>query len=93
MTRPLSSRRARAVVDAAVLVKAPDWSDSRAWHVTSGSRLLVIVEPAYSAGARRGWVWRLPGGPVTRQPQPTREKAAVAGLAAWQRWATRKETP
>ena len=87
MTRPLSSRRARAVVDAAVLVKAPDWSDSRAWHVTSGSRLLVIVEPAYSAGARRGWTWRLPGGPATR------EKAAVVGLMTWQRWAIRKETP
>jgi hypothetical protein len=79
-------------VEAAVLVKAPDWSDTRAWHVTSSSRLLVIVEPAYTAGARRGWTWRLPGGPATQQTQPTREQAAVVGLAAWQRWATRKET-
>ncbi|MFJ5151379.1 hypothetical protein ACIQCF_07285 [Streptomyces sp. NPDC088353] len=91
----MSARAARAVIDAATLVKAPDWSESRAWHVVSGGQVLVVVSPSYggtSATGRNGWTWRLAdAAPARRQPEPTREKAAAAGLAAWMRWATRKE--
>ncbi|MFJ8345046.1 hypothetical protein ACIQ9J_01455 [Streptomyces sp. NPDC094153] len=97
MTRPLSVKAARAVIDAAELVKAPDWSDTRQWHVVSGGRLLVVVSPSYggtSRTGRNGWQWRLAdAAPAKRQPEPTREKAAAAGLAAWMRRATRKDNP
>ena len=92
--RCLSARRAREILDAAELVKAPDWRESRAWHVVSGGRLLVIVSPSYGGtgrSGRNGWQWRLADGPGASQPEPTREKAAVAGLAAWQRRATNSE--
>lgn len=94
--RPMSARRARAVVDAAKLVKAPDHPESHCWNVVSGGEVLVVVEPSYggtSATGRNGWRWRLPTGSASRQTETTREKAAVAGLGAWERWATRKETP
>ncbi|WP_055693403.1 hypothetical protein [Streptomyces prasinopilosus] len=92
--RPMSARRARAVVDAATLVKAPDWRESRCWHVVSGGAVLVVVEPSYggtSATGRNGWTWRLPTGGASRRRETTIEKAAIAGLAAWERWATNKE--
>lgn len=92
MTRRLSARAARGIVDAAVLVKAPDWSESRAWRVVSDGLLLAVLEPAWRAGRRDGWRWRLADSATwSSRPQPTREKAAVTALAAWQRWATRKE--
>ncbi|MET8113800.1 hypothetical protein [Streptomyces prasinus] len=91
MTRPLSARRARAVVEAARLVKAPHWADTRAWHVVADGEVLVVVEPSYGIGQRHRWTWRLPTGGASRQTETTREKSAVAGLAAWQRRATRKD--
>lgn len=95
--RPLSARRAREIIDGARLVKAPDWSDTRNWHVVSGGTVLVVIEPSYggtSRSGRNGWNWWLAAGARTRhQPQPDREKAAIAGLLAWQRRATSKEQP
>lgn len=92
MPRRLSARQAQAVLDAAVLTKAPDWSDTRAWHVVSGDVLLVVVTPSYGgtgSTGRNGWRWRLADHAVPApSPAPTREKAAVAGLAAWHRQAT-----
>jgi len=94
--RPLSAKAARAVTAAATIVKAPDWADTRTWHVVSGGRVLVVVEPSYggtSRTGRNGWNWWLADGGRTRNPvEPTREKAAVAALLAWERRATRKET-
>ncbi|MFE9855577.1 hypothetical protein [Streptomyces sp. NPDC005780] len=97
MTRPLTAKAARALINAAELVKAPTWPDSRTWHVTSGGQTLIIVEPSYggtSRTGRNGWNWRLAGGtPTQRRPEPTREKAAAQGLAAWQRWVTAPGRP
>lgn len=91
--RPMSARRARAIIEAAVLVKAPDWSDTRQWHVVSGGQLLVVVAPSYggtSRAGRNGWTWRLASlGPSgDRRREDTREQAAARGLADWERWAT-----
>jgi hypothetical protein len=95
-SRPLSAKAARTVIDAAEIVKAPDWSDTRNWHAVSGGQVLVVVEPSYggtSRTGRNGWLWWLADGGRTRHaPEATREKAAVAGLLAWERRATRKET-
>lgn len=96
MPRRLSATAARAILDAAEIVKAPDWSETRQWRVVSGPRVLVHILPSYSTlGRRDGWTWTLAdtGQRVTTRPEPTRDEAALAGLAAWQRWATRKETP
>lgn len=93
VTRPLSARRARAIIDAAALVKAPDWSESRYWHVVSGGLLLVVVAPSYggtSTTGRNGWTWWLAelGPSGGRRRETTRQQAAARGLADWQRWAT-----
>lgn len=54
--------------------------------------MVVVVAPAYSGTRRTGWGWWLHdlGPSSNRTTQPTREKAAIAGLAAWERWATSK---
>lgn len=93
MTR-LSPAKARAVLEAAVLVKAPSWREDRRWHVVSGGTVLVVIEPAYSGTRRTGWRWWLyEYGPSSNPTQPDRETAAVAGLGAWERRASaRKET-
>ncbi|HEY6114649.1 MAG TPA: hypothetical protein VI172_01710 [Candidatus Dormibacteraeota bacterium] len=92
MPRRLSARRADAIIAAATLVKAPNWADTRNWHVVSDGQILVVVAPSYggaSSNGRNGWTWRLADHTTNHsEPQPTREKAAVAGLAAWKRWAT-----
>jgi hypothetical protein len=94
MTRPLSAKAARAVTAAADIVKAPDWSDTRNWHVVSGGQVLVVIEPSYGGTGRRdGWRPRLPDSALyASRPELTIQKAAVAGLLAWERRATRKET-
>ncbi|MBL3664514.1 hypothetical protein JL475_00440 [Streptomyces sp. M2CJ-2] len=93
--RPMSARRARAVVVQARLVKAPDWSDTRAWHVVADDVVLVVVSPSYGGTSRSGrnkWQWRLADAAIPgSRPEPTREQAAAAGLAAWERWVTSKE--
>jgi len=96
VSRPLSAKAARAVIDAAEIVKAPDWTETRNWHVVSGGAVLVVVEPSFggtSRSGRNGWLWWLADGGRTRTPvEATREKAAIAGLLAWERRATRKES-
>lgn len=89
MTR-LSAKDARAIIEAAVLVKAPSWSEDRRWHVVSGGQVLVVIEPAYSGTRRTGWRWWLHqhGPSNNRTTQPTRETAAGAGLGTWERAAT-----
>jgi hypothetical protein len=94
----MSARRARAVIEAAELVKAPDWRESRRWHVvTDDGEALVVIAPSYggtSRTGRNGWTWWLaalgPSGSSRRET--TIEQAAARGLADWQRWATSKET-
>jgi hypothetical protein len=97
VTAHLSAAKARSAVEAAVLAKAPDWPETRHWHVTSGGKVLVVVTPSYGGtgrSGRNGWTWWLasagPGGKPG--PYPTREQAAVAGLGAWERWATARTT-
>lgn len=96
MTRPLSAKAARAVIDTATTVKAPDHRDTNTWHVVAADgRILVVVEPSYggtSQSGRNGWNWWLADGGRTRHaPETTIQKAAVAGLLAWERVATRKD--
>ncbi|WP_030757280.1 hypothetical protein [Streptomyces sp. NRRL F-5135] len=94
MPRPLSTKTARAIIDTSELVKAPDWADTRIWHVISSGRLLVVIEPSYRGGRRSGWRWRLAGSSTwSSRAETNREKAAAAGLGAWQRWITSKEQP
>lgn len=97
MTRPLSAKAARAVTSAAAIVKAPDWADTHNWHVVSGGVVLVVVEPSYggtSRTGRNGWNWWLAdGGRTRRTPEATIQKAAVAGLLAWERRATARPRP
>lgn len=94
MTRRLSVKAARAVLEAAELVKAPDWSESRTWLVVSGEHQLAVIEPAWQTGRRDGWRWRLTHSSTwSSRSETTREKAAVAALGAWQRSTTRKEQP
>lgn len=94
MTRRLSPAKARVILESADLVKAPTWQEDRRWHVVSGDLVLVVLEPAYTGGRRNGWRWWLfEHGPTSNSPDSTREKAAVAGLGAWERRASaRKET-
>jgi hypothetical protein len=94
--RRVSARRARAIIDAATLVKAPDWSESRYWHVIADGEVLVVVAPSYggtSPSGRNGWRWWIAdlGPSGSSRPETTREQAAARGLADWERWATSKE--
>lgn len=95
--RPISARRAQAIIDSAELVKAPDWSDTKRWHVAAGDgTVLVVVAPSYggtSRSGRNGWKYFLAAlGPSgSRDSEPTTQAAAARGLAAWKRWATSKE--
>lgn len=91
--RPLSAKAARAVTAAATIVKAPDHRDTNTWHVVAADgAILVVVEPSYggtSRTGRNGWLWWLADGGRTRNPvEATIQKAAVAGLLAWERQAT-----
>lgn len=94
--RPMSARSAREVIDGARLVKAPDWSESRRWHVVAADgTVLVVVAPSYggvSRSGRNGWRWWLAAtGPSgSRDREPTTQAAAARGLADWQRWVTSK---
>lgn len=92
MTRRLSAKAARQVIETARLEKAPDWPETRRWHVVAGDLLLAVIEPAYQGARRNGWRWRLAdhAGWNSRHER-TRENAAVAALGAWERWITNKE--
>ncbi|MDQ0840513.1 hypothetical protein [Streptomyces sp. V1I6] len=90
----LTQRKAQEVFDGAQLVKAPDWAESSRWHVVGeDGTVLVVVSPSYGGVGRSGRNgWRQhpaalgPSGGGERHP--TRQSAAVQGLAAWMRWAT-----
>jgi len=92
MTARMSAAKARAVIDAATLIKASDWRETRHWHVVSGGTALVTVAPAYSGTRRTGWrYWLTQYGPSnTGGVYATKDAAAVAGLGAWERSATRR---
>jgi hypothetical protein len=95
MTRPLSAKAARAVIDAATIVKAPDHRDTNTWHVVAADgAVLVVIEPSYGGTGRRdGWRPRLPDSALyASRPETTIQNAAAAGLLAWERRAIRKET-
>lgn len=89
MTPRLSARRIRETIEAATTVKAPTWSEDHRWHVVSGDKVLVVIEPAYSGTRRTGWrYWLAEIGPSrSGSSHPTVDAAAVAGLGAWERWA------
>lgn len=79
-----------------MLVKAPDWRESRRWHVVSGDGVLVVVAPSYdgtSRTGRNGWRWWLADqGPTgDRRRETTTKQAAARGLADWERWVTHTE--
>jgi hypothetical protein len=90
----MSAKRADAVIASARLVKAPDWSESRHWHVVAeDGTVLVVVAPSYggiSRSGRNGWrCWLADLGPSgSRDRWTTRQGAATAGLTAWKRWIT-----
>ncbi|AVH59993.1 MULTISPECIES: hypothetical protein [Streptomyces] len=92
--RLMSARRAQEIIEGAELVKAPDWRDTRNWHVVAADgTVLVVVAPSYggtSRTGRNGWKYFLAAmGPSgNRDPEPTRQQAAARGLAAWKRWVT-----
>ena len=74
-TTRISARRAKQLIEAADLVKAPDWRESHCWHVVADGETLVVVEPAYRAGTRRGWSYHLaalspPGRPAAAPSSP-----------------------
>ncbi len=92
--RRLTQKKAREIIDGARLVKAPDWADSRAWHVVAeDGSVLVVVSPSYggaSSSGRNGWKQHVaalgPNG--LREKHPTRESAAARGLQQWLSWVT-----
>jgi hypothetical protein len=91
--RALSAKRVQALIAVATLVKAPNWSESRRWHVVADGTVLVVVAPSYggtSRNGRNGWRWWLAelGPSGSRDRWNTRQQAAAAGLAVWERWAT-----
>jgi hypothetical protein len=95
VTRPLSAKAARAIIDAAELVKAPDHRDTNTWHVVADGRLLAVITPSYggvSRTGRNGWRWTLHETAARGGPEKTTKQAAVAALGAWERWATYKES-
>jgi hypothetical protein len=82
----LPEKRAQAVVDAAELVRAPDYRDSHTWILRSGDTLLGYVVPSYggtSRSGRNGWASRLGGSPGPRCR--SRDGAAVDLAARWLR--------
>lgn len=93
--RPMSASRAREVALQARLVKAPDHRETHTWHAVADGVVLVVVSPSYggtSRSGRNGWQWRLADAAIPgSRPETTREQAAAAGLAAWERWVTWKE--
>ncbi|PNG21893.1 hypothetical protein [Streptomyces cahuitamycinicus] len=80
----LAKKKARAVVDAAELVRHPEHRDNHQWILRSGDTVLGYVEPTYggaSRSGRNGWTGRLGG---SRGRRCTTRDGAAADLAA--RW-------
>ncbi|MFD7922492.1 hypothetical protein ACFV3R_25110 [Streptomyces sp. NPDC059740] len=89
--RRMSAKAARAVIEAADLVKAPDHRDTSRWEVRSGDLLLGHVEPSYggaSRSGRNGWIGRSAQTLIPTRRCATRQEAAAEVLLAWERQAT-----
>jgi len=85
----LSRKKARAIADAAELVRHPHHRDNHRWILQSGDTVIGYVEPTYggaSRSGRNGWAGRLAGqlGPRCR----TRDGAAVDTAVRWVRLVT-----
>jgi len=81
----LPKKRAMAVVEAAELVRHPDYRENHRSILRSGETVLGHVEPSYggaSRSGRNGWVGLLPG-EHTGRPLPTRDAAAAELARRW----------
>ncbi|MFG2306718.1 hypothetical protein [Actinacidiphila glaucinigra] len=80
----LAMRKARAIADAAELVKDTDYRDSHRWILRSGDTVIGYVEPSYggtSRSGRNGWISRMGG---TLGPRCKSRDGAALDLAS--RW-------
>ncbi|MFJ3930192.1 hypothetical protein [Streptomyces sp. NPDC090029] len=78
----LAKKKARAIVDAAELVRHPEHRDNHRWILRSGDTVLGYVEPTYggaSRSGRNGWTSRLGGSPGRRSATRNRAAADLAG--------------
>lgn len=85
----LARKKARALVDAAELVRHPEHRDNHCWILRSGDTVIGYVEPTYggtSRSGRNGWTGRLGSHPGPRCG--TRDQAAVDLAARWVRLVT-----
>ncbi|MFJ3310467.1 hypothetical protein ACIPSA_47375 [Streptomyces sp. NPDC086549] len=85
----LAMKKARAVIDAAELVRHPEHRDNHRWILRSGDTVLGYVEPTYggaSRSGRNGWTGRLGGS--TGRRCTTRDGAAADLAARWVRLVT-----
>lgn len=85
----LPKKKAAAVLDAAELVRAPDYRDSHTWILRSGDVLIGYVRPSYggaSRSGRNGWTSSMGGtpGPHSR----SRDGAKLDLAAQWLRVVT-----
>ncbi|MEU6011893.1 hypothetical protein [Streptomyces sp. NPDC047453] len=85
----LARKKARAIIDAAELVRHPEHRDNHRWILRSDDTVIGYVEPTYggaSRSGRNGWAGRLGGHPGPRCR--TRDGAAVDLAARWVRLVT-----
>lgn len=85
----LSKSRAQAVIDAAELIRASDYRESRTWILRSGDTLIGYVAPSYggaSRSGRNGWISRLGSTPGPRCH--SRDEAKLDLAARWLRVVT-----
>ncbi|MEV0926905.1 hypothetical protein AB0I99_17565 [Streptomyces spongiicola] len=85
----LAQNKARAVVNAAELVRHPDHRENHRWILRSGDTVLGYVEPTYggtSRSGRNGWTGRLGG--ISGRRCTTRDAAALDLAERWIRVVT-----
>jgi hypothetical protein len=85
----LPKKKAAAVLDAAELVRHPDYQDNHRWILRSGDVLIGYVVPSYggaSRSGRNGWVGSLGGAPGPRCH--SRDGAKMDLAAQWLRLVT-----
>ncbi|AWI31241.1 hypothetical protein [Streptomyces tirandamycinicus] len=85
----LAQNKARAVVNAAELVRHPDHRENHQWILRSGDTVLGYVEPTYggtSRSGRNGWTGRLGG--IAGRRCTTRDAAALDLAERWIRVVT-----
>jgi hypothetical protein len=89
VAQKLPKKRAQAVIDAAELVRAPDYRESHMWVLRSGDTLIGYVVPSYggvSRSGRNGWTSSLGGTPGPRCH--SRDGAKLDLAARWLRVVT-----